>query len=121
MYNGSLLLDEGWGEKTLRGFIRKITKPVIVFVAKGTLLQAIDQVPRQDGKISHNYKVYDSTNYTTTLYKPDSHIAPLSDYEFGLLSGIRDSAACLNFYITGNLGWATGLVENDSVYCELPI
>ena len=92
-----------------------------LFIMKGTLLLAIpdkDIVLRNDGKPGHNFRMY--KNDDITLYCPEEHFCPLTNYEFRLLSGMKTNAARYQAFVDEILEWGSKLRVNDVVYVALP-
>ncbi len=113
-----LLLRDAQGDKSgtiLTGFRKKKDVPVL----RGSLLIAIspkDAPSGADGKPAHNYTV-DHENIT--LYCSEYDIAPLTNYEFNLLSGISTLGARYDAFIDENHKWGSNLRVGDTVYVEL--
>ena len=120
---GALLLQDVWGEKA-NSTITKIIglgKKGSVNVLKGTLLCSIpdkEQVPRQDGKPAHNYRVY--KNDVVTLFCSEQEVAPLTNNEFHLLNAIKSPGARFEVFVNGVADWGSKLKLNDMVYVTLP-
>ncbi len=116
---GVLLLKDAQGDKSgtiLTGFRKKKDVPVL----RGSLLIAIspkDAPSGADGKPAHNYAV---DHDDITLYCSEYVIAPLTNYEFQLLSGISSSGARYDAFNSDNHEWGSNLRVGDTVYVELP-
>ncbi len=116
---GVLLLKDTQGDKSaslLTGFRKKKDVPVL----RGSLLIAIspkDAPSGADGKPAHNYGVHLED---ITLYCSEYVIAPLTNYEFKLLSGISALGARYDAFISDNHEWGSNLRVGDTVYVALP-
>ena len=115
---GALLLKDAQGEKSgsLLAFRKKKDVPVL----RGSLLVALspkDTPSGADGKPAHNYGVH---NEDITLYCEYNDIAPLTNYEFQLLSGISTLGARYDAFISDNHEWGSKLREGEIVYVALP-
>ncbi len=110
----ALLLKDALGEKN------GIWKKKEVTVLRGSILMLTSSKDAQstpDGKPAHNYIVF---NEDITLYCAAEDIAPITHYEFQLLSGISTSGARLEAFIGDTLDWGSTLRVGDTVYVGLP-
>ncbi len=115
---GVLLLKDTRGDKSasLLGFFKKKDVPV----TRGSLLIAIspkDAPSGADGKPAHNYGVH---HEDITLYCCEYDIAPLTNYEFQLLSGISTLGARYDAFVSDDHEWGSNLRAGDTVYVALP-
>ena len=116
----ALLLRDAQGDRRgslLPAFIRKKKD---VAVLRGSLLIALppkDSTSGADGKPAHNYGVH---HEDITLYCEYDDIAPLTNYEFQLLSGISTLGARYDAFISDNHEWGSKLREGEIVYVALP-
>ena len=92
-------------------------------VLRGSLLTPIPgekQIPRTDGKATHNYQTL-YQDYTITLYCDEEDVAPLSDYDHLLLAGIQSLNYRYQTFITPNkLEWGGQLKVGDRVLVSIP-
>ena len=117
----AFLLKDIQGEKSLRkiGLWKSNSK----LVCRGELLLTIPRVkviPRKDGKPAHNYQV--ASDPAITLFCTDDidAVAPISDYEYHLLSGVKSREARYGVFQKDILDWGSKLKEGDFVYVALP-
>ncbi len=116
---GALLLKDAQVDKCgslLNAFRKKRDVPVL----RGTLLVALspkDTPSGADGKPAHNFGVH---NEDITLYCSEYDIAPLTNYEFKLLSGISTLGARYDAFVYDNHEWGSKLREGATVYVALP-
>ena len=114
---GALLLKDAQGEKS--GSLLTFRKKNVA-VLRGSLLIALppkDSTSGADGKPAHNYGVH---HEDITLYCEYDDIAPLTNYEFQLLSGISTLGARYDAFISDNHEWGSNLREDEIVYVALP-
>ncbi|XP_064393285.1 uncharacterized protein LOC135340813 [Halichondria panicea] len=114
----ALLLKDAQGEKS--GSLLTAFRKKNVSVLRGSLLIALppkDTTSGADGKPAHNYSVY---NEDITLYCSECDIAPLTNYEFKLLSGISTLGARYDAFISDNHELGSNLRLGDTVYVALP-
>lgn len=106
-----LLNDVISGEKGSSFLIRQTEN-----VLKGSLLTCSSENTQStpDGKPAHTYSVYKDD--TTLLCCPAQDIAPLTDREFQLLSGITKPGARYDAYIGDTLDWGLELRVDATVY-----
>ena len=128
--DGAILLKDSRGEKadnsivgTVKNFVglagRKSSSVVVV---RGELLVPIpgDEItPRNDGQKPHNYRL--KREPTVSLYCEDE-FAPLGEYEFLLLEGIKSQTIRYEVFISPNnmLDWGLKLKKGDAVYVGMP-
>ena len=127
--DGAILLQDSRGEKTdtsLVGAVKNLVgagrKSSSVVVVRGELLVPIpgDEItPRGDGQKPHNYRL--NREPTVSLYCEDE-FAPLGEYEYLLLEGIKSQTARYEAFISANniLDWGSKLKPGDAVYVGLP-
>ena len=121
--NGALLLRDVWGEKAATStFAKALGLKSEQNVSKGTLLSSFipnkKQVPRQDGNPTHNYQVY--KNDVISMFCSEQDVAPLSNYEFQLLNGIKSPGARFEVFVNGVLEWGSKLKKDDIVSLCVP-
>ena len=117
----ALLLKNIQGEKTL-GKLAGLWKSNSKLVCQGELVLTIPRVkiiPRKNGKPAHNYQVALS-DPVVTLFCPEDGVAPISDYEYHLLSGIKSREARYGVFQKDILDWGSKLKEGEFVYVALP-
>jgi len=94
-------------------------------VLKGSLLTQIPaekQIPRSDGKATHNYQTM-YKEHTITLFcgGEGEEVSPLSNHDHLLLAGIRSPAARYQTFIAPNkLEWGSQLKVGDRVLVSMP-
>jgi len=128
--DAAILLQDSPGEitdtsfvgtvKTLGGLVGK--KQSSVQVVRGELLVPIpgsEISPRNDGQKPHNYRL--KRDPSVSLFCKEDDIAPLGDYEFLLLEGIKSRSVRYEVFIsTDKLEWGSNLKRGDTVYVGLP-
>ena len=122
--SGALLLRDVWGEKAATStFAKALGLKSEQNISKGTLLSSFipnkKQVPRQDGNPTHNYQVY-KNDVITTMFCSEQDVAPLSNYEFQLLNGIKSPGARFEVFVNGVLEWGSKLKKDDIVSLCVP-
>ena len=128
--DGAILLQDLRGEKTdtsIVGTVKNFVglpgrKSSSVVVVRGELLVPIpgDEItPRSDGQTPHNYHL--KREPTVSLYCEDE-FAPLGEYEFWLLEGIKSHTTRYEVFISPNnkLDWGLKLKPGDVVYVAIP-
>ena len=126
----AILLFDSHGEKTTTSLVKTLgglisRKPTSVVVVRGELLVSIpgnEISPRNDGPKPHNYRL--KRDLSVSLFCKDNgdDIAPLGDYEFLLLQGIRSQSARYEVFISRDdmLEWGSKLKLGDRVYVGIP-
>ena len=125
--DGAILLQDSHGKKTdtsLVGAVKNLVgtgrKSSSVVVVRGELLVPIpgDEItPKKDGQKPHNYHL--KRDQTVSLYCKDDDIAPLGEYEYLLLEGIKSPTARFDVF-SNQLDWGSNLKTGDAVYVGLP-
>ena len=127
--DGAILLQDSPGEKTDTSIVGTVKtylgrKSSSVVVVRGELLVPIpgDEItPRNDGQKPHNYRL--KRDQTVSLYCKDNgdDIAPLGEYEYLLLEGIKFTTTRYKVFISANniLDWGSNLKMGDAVYVGL--
>ena len=128
MMDGAILLRDSRGEKadtsiagTVINFLSRKSSSVVV--VRGELLVPIPEnevTPRSDGQKPHNYHL--KRDPTVSLYCKEDDIAPLGEYEFLLLEGIKSHIARYEVFISASnlLDWGLKLKPGDEVCVCLP-
>ena len=130
--DSAILLQDSCGEKpdtSIYSTVKAIygfgaRKQSSVVVVRGELLVPIprDEItPRNDGQKPHNYHL--KRDPTVSLYCKDdgNDIAPLGEYEYWLLEGIKSQTTRYEVFISPNmLDWGSKLKPGDAVYVGLP-
>ena len=131
--DGAILLQDSRGEKadtSIVGTVKNLVglagrKSSSVVVVRGELLVPIpgDEItPRSDGLKPHNYRL--KRDPTVSLYCKDdgNDIAPLGEYEFWLLEGIKSQTTRYDVFISASnmLDWGSKLKPGDVVYVGMP-
>ena len=119
--SSALLLRDTYGDKGGSWFPslrKKKDQPVL----RGSLLRPIamkDSGSTADGKPAYNYKVY---NEEIIFYCSEQEVAPLTEYEFNLLCGIKQPSVRYATFVDENdiVDWGVKLRMNDKVYVSLP-
>ena len=113
----AILLKDVQGEKSGKLLQTKSTKQV----CRGELLLLLPRdrvIPRKDGRPAHNYQV--ASDPAVTLYCPEDDVAPLSDYEYNLMKGVKSRGARYEVFQKDLLDWGSKLKAGDFVYATLP-
>ena len=116
----AFLLKDIQGEKSL-GKIAGLWKSNSKLVCRGELLLTIPRVkviPRKDGKSAHNYQL--ASDPAVTLFCTEDDVAPISDYEYHLLTGVKSREARYGVFQKDVLDWGSKLKEGEFVYVALP-
>ena len=123
--DNAILLKDSPAEKantsftgTVKNFLSR--KYSSVAVVRGELLVPIPEneiTPRSDGQTPHNYRL--KQDPTVTLFCKEDDIAPLTNYEFLLLEGIKSHMARFDVF-SNQLDWGSKLKPGDAVYVGLP-
>ena len=116
----AFLLKDIQGEKSL-GKIAGLWKSNFKPVCRGELLLTIPRVkiiPRKDNKPAHNYQV--ASDPAVTLFCTEDDVAPISDYEYHLLFGVKSREARYAVFQKDILDWGSKLKVEDFVYVALP-
>ena len=92
-------------------------------VLRGELVVPIppaERVSCSDGQKAHNYHTI-SRESPATFYDDGTDVAPLNQYEYGVLVAIKSPGARYNVFLKGEkLDWGTKLKKGDKVSVELP-
>ena len=115
--SAALLLVDSVGDKggsLLTGVRKKKDQNVL----RGSLLVSIPpkDAPTADGKPAYNYRVVGDD---IMMYCSEYDVAPLTDYEFSLLSGIKSTRARYEAYVNDIMDWGSKVKVNDIVYVSL--
>ena len=116
----AFLLKDVQGEKSL-GKIQGLWRSNSKTVYRGELLLTIPRVKviaRKDGKPPHNYQL--ASDPAVTLFCTEDDVAPISDYEYHLLTGVKSREARYEIFQKDILDWGTKLKEGDFVYVATP-
>ena len=116
----AFLLKDIQGEKSL-GKIAGLWRSNSKLVCRGELLLTIPRVkitPRKDGKSAHNYQL--ASDPAVTLFCTEDDVAPISDYEYHLLTGVKSREARYAVFQKDILDWGSKLKVEDFVYVALP-
>ena len=70
-----------------------------------------------DGKPAYNYRVVGDD---IMMYCSEYDVAPLTDYEFNLVSGIKSIGARYEAFVNDIMDWGSTVKVNDIVYVSLP-
>ena len=104
-------------------FARVVSRTVIHNVLRGSLLTPIPlekQIPRADGKATHNYQTM-YKEHTSTLFSDEEDVAPLSSYDHILLAGVQSLEARYHTFVAPNkLDWGSQLKVGDRVLVSIP-
>ena len=117
MASEAILLKDARGEKISKLLQTKSAKTVY----RGELLLLLQRekvIPRKDGRPAHNYQV--ASDLAVTLYCPEDDVAPLSNYEYHLMKGIKSREARYEVFQKDLLDWGSKLKVGDFVYATLP-
>ena len=116
----AFLLNDIQGEKSL-GKIVGLLGSNSKCVCRGELLLDISRVkviPCLDGKPAHNYQL--ASDPAVTLFCTEHDVAPLTDYEYHLMSGVKSREARYEIFQKDILDWGSKLKVGDFVYVALP-
>jgi hypothetical protein len=116
----AFLVKDIRGEKSL-GKIGGLFRSNSKLVCRGELLLAFPRakiVPRKDGKPAHNYQL--ASDPAVTLFCTEDDVAPISDYEYHLLSGVKSREARYGVFQEDILDWGSKLKYGDFVSVALP-
>ena len=116
--SAALLLKDSLGDKggtLLTGFRKKREN-----ILRGSLLVSIppkDAPSATDGKPAYNYRVVGDD---IMMYCLEYDVAPITDYEFNLLSGIKSPGARFDAFVNDIMDWGSTVKVGDIVYVSLP-
>ena len=113
----AILLKDVQGEKSGKILQSKSAKQV----CRGGLLLLLPRdrvIPRKDGRPAHNYQL--ASDPAVTLYCTEDDVAPLSDYEYHLMKGIKSRESRYEVFQKDLLDWGSKLKVEDFVYVTLP-
>ena len=96
-----------------------------VVIVRGELLTPIpgyEISPRNDGQKPHNYRLKSDLSVTLFCKDDGSDTAPLHDYEFLLLEGIKSRSVRYEVFISADdmLEWGSKLKQGDAVWVAIP-
>ena len=116
--SAALLLTDSMGDKggsLFTVFRKKKDLPVL----RGSLLVSIPpkDAPTADGKPTYNYRVVGDD---IMMYCSEQDVAPLTLYDFNLLSGIKSPGARYDAFVSDVMDWGSTVKVNDIVYVSLP-
>ena len=117
----AILLKDIQGEKSLGiigGLFKSPDKPVYQGELLLTIIPKVKAVPRKDGKPAHNYQL--SSDPAVTLFCTEDDMAPISDYEYHLLSGVKSRDVRYKVFQKDLLDWGSKLREGTFVNVALP-
>ena len=82
-------------------------------------IPATDISPRSDGQNAHNYRTLHKDS--ATFYDDGVDVAPLTQYENGVLAGVASPSARYGVFLEKDkLDWGTRLRKGDRVLVEMP-
>ena len=90
-------------------------------VLQGELVASIpyaDISSHGDGQNAHNYRTLHKDS--ATFYDDGVDVAPLTQYEYGVLAGVASPTARYGVFLEGDMDWGTRLKVGDRVLVELP-
>ena len=96
-------------------------RPFNIFISRGEILLEIppkEQIPRDDNKPAHNYRVYHDPD--VTMYDNGANTSPLHGAEVDYLEAIeRQSVRAQEYLHAERLAWIMDLIFGDEVYFSL--
>lgn len=117
----AFLLKDIQGEKDL-GKIGGLFRSNSKLVCRGEVLLTIPRakvIPRKDGKPAHNYQLALS-DPAVTLFCTEDDVAPINDYEYHLMTGVKSREVRYEVFQKDILDWGSKLKEGEFVYVALP-
>ena len=111
--------------KTLGGLMGRKLHVSSIVVVRGELLVPIPGSEislRNDGQKPHNYRLIRDPRISLFCKDDGNDVAPLGDYEFLLLAGIKSRSVRYDVFISRDdmLEWGSKLKVGDVVYVGLP-
>jgi hypothetical protein len=116
----AFLLKDIQGVKSL-GKIGGLFKSNTKLICRGELLLTIPRAkifPRKDGKPPHNHQL--ASDLEVTLFCTEDDVAPISDYEYHILSGVKLREVRYEVFVKDILDWGSKLKEGTFVHVALP-
>ena len=109
--------------RTLGGLVGR--KQSSVVIVRGELLVPIpgnEISPRNDGQKPHNYRLKKEPSVSLFCKDDGDDVAPLGDYEFLLLEGIKSRSVRYDVFISRDdmLEWGSKLKVGDVVHVGIP-
>ena len=119
MAEAVILMKDLQGEKS--GKMGGLLKPSPKNVYRGQLLLSMPRskvIPRKDGNPAHNYQL--ASDPAVTVFCTENDIAPLSEYEFHLLAGVKSREDRYEVFQHDRLDWGSKLKCGHFVLATLP-